>query len=535
MTRALRVINLKQSVLKKPIVLLHGWGVCRDAWQPLLSELLALGSVISIDLPGFGSAEPIDDFCLDSVIEQLLPQIPDQAILLGWSLGGMLAVAVAARYPQKITAIITLAANVKFVADDTFATAMSAEINQHFNRAFAENPTATLKRFFGLLAQGDYDERALSKKMRNLLDVHGINKNWHDALSLLSTLDNREAFSQLIVPGLHLLGAADVLVPASTAESLQLLNHQQRVVVVSGTAHALHWSQPQIIVNEIVQFLSQKKSPQTIKNPHAIDKQVIANSFSRAARTYDAVALLQREVGEQLTQYCVVNPHEQIVVDLGCGTGHFVPFLQHRFPHSLVVGLDLAQGMVQFAREHHPLSSAAWLCADADHLPFESASVDTIFSNLAVQWCDNLFTLFAECNRVLKPGGQLIFSSLGPRTLHELKSTWAALDDDVHVNAFVDPASLYSALNQAGFIVDHFAREESVMYFKQLSDLTRSLKCVGAGNLNAGRPLGLSGRKKIEAFKMRYEQYRRDELLPATYDVYYVAAKKSPMSPLDNY
>lgn len=504
----------QKHALSDDIVLLHGWGSGSQVWQPLIPALQSIANVIALDLPGFGTSQTIPEFSLNTVVELIAAQLPEKCVLIGWSLGGMLAVQVAARFPQKVARLITLAANAKFVASRDYETAMPLAVNRHFNKNFSAEPQTTLKLFSGLLAQGDANERALLKKVRALTESEKINPNWLQALELLSQLDNREAFAQLSQPGLHLLAEKDALVPAGAAQSLALLNVQQEINLIPSVAHALHWSQPELVAQAIHEFIL----------PAALNKQQVAHSFSRAASSYDSVASLQRKVGDVLLQKLEQNSAAQVVLDLGCGTGHFTPQLQRLLPHALVVGVDIAEGMLQFARDHH-LPQSHWVGADAEQLPFANQSVDIIYSNFALQWCANLPRLLAELQRVLKPGGQLLFTTLGPATLHELKSAWAAVDCYVHVNQFHERELLIDQLAAEGLQLIEFEQIAEVMEFELLTDLTRSLKALGAQNVNRGRAAGLTGRKKIQAFKQSYETFRSNNLLPATYDVFYLKAK----------
>src|SRR5690554_5181662 len=98
-----------------PLVLLHGWGCDSHSWQPLVPALQALGDVIAVDLPGFGASAPVLEFDLETVLQRLEDCLPPRCILMGWSLGGMLALAMAERCPDRVQCVITLASNLTFV------------------------------------------------------------------------------------------------------------------------------------------------------------------------------------------------------------------------------------------------------------------------------------------------------------------------------------------------------------------------------------------------------------------------------------
>ncbi len=504
------------------IILLHGWGCDSSTWTPILPQLQNLGNVIAIDLPGFGKSDELNNYSLDAVVDFIAQQISEPCILIGWSLGGVLAVQIATRYPLKVLGVITLAANIKFVASNDYANAMPPSTYNSFLESFKKNSLAALKTFSGLLAQGDVNERALLKKLRSVVSSDAVNANWLQALQLLSQLDNRAAFAAIIQPGLHLFGEVDALVPASAALSLTALNAKQKIIVLPQAAHALHWSQPDKIIECIQDFFQVLES-------ETIDKKNVAQSFSRAAKTYDAAASFQRDVGDELIRSIEINQAAEIVVDLGCGTGHFTPLIQNIFPSAQVIGVDLAEGMLGVAQEKNQ-QIETWVCGDAEKLPFANASVDIIFSSLALQWCNNLPELFSEIHRVIKPGGALIFSTLGSSTLHELRSAWQQVDTDIHVNQFTSSEHVQKYLLRSGFSLDRFEKKSSVLEFEKLSDLTRNLKALGAHNMNRGRATGLTGRKKIAAFKAAYENLRHNNVLPATYDVLYITAKKLSIS-----
>ena len=250
-----------------------------------------------------------------------------------------------------------------------------------------------------------------------------------------------------------------------------------------------------------------------------LDMQHIRHAFGRAAPTYTQHAALQREVEDRLLErleYYSGKPAR--VLDVGCGPGRASAALRKRFASAQVIALDLALPMLRRvpAGWRRPL---ARVCADARALPLPDAGIDVLYSNLCVQWIDNLPALFDEFRRVLKPGGYLALSTFGYDTLHELRAAWAAVDNAPHVSAFAQIAQVGDALMTAGFRdpvldVDHFT-----LTYANAAELMRELKALGATNADARRARGLTGKSRYRHAIEAYERFRRDDRLPATYEV----------------
>ncbi|BFM14412.1 hypothetical protein R50073_05950 [Maricurvus nonylphenolicus] len=502
-----------ETLLAEPLVLLHGWGSDSRSWLPVLAPLNEFCHLVLVDLPGFADSE----FCaIDQWLQQLMEQLPPRAAYMGWSLGGMLATRLAAQHPERVTRLITLASNLRFVADKSWPEAMEAETFTAFCDGFGKAPEVTLKRFCGLMAKGDSDEKAQIKALRQAAAESFADKqaeHWLQALQLLGQFDNRK--TDLDVPGLHIFGDNDSLVPASAAEAVSALPKQQ-VQIFQQCGHAPHWSQPQRVVDAVKAFFQRAQ--------YDVEKRKVAQSFSRAAETYDSVADLQRQVGNNLLTRLPEIESAETLLDVGAGTGYFTGPLSQRCQ---VVGLDIAEGMLRFARENHS-NVQHWMCADAEYLPLADSSVQHIFSSLAIQWCSQLPQLFGELHRVLSPGGQLRIATLGPQTLYELRDAWKAVDHYAHVNHFEAAEKLQAAMVGAGFENVSIETETITLSFAELKQLTHELKALGAHNMNSGQSGGLTGRARLKAFKTAYESFRRDDgSLPATYEVYYLSASRS--------
>jgi malonyl-CoA O-methyltransferase len=256
-----------------------------------------------------------------------------------------------------------------------------------------------------------------------------------------------------------------------------------------------------------------------VSQPEQLAKREVADSFSRAAQLYDSVAQLQRDVGEQLLarlDALAITPDS--VLDLGCGTGYFCAGLKQRFPQADYYGLDIAQGMIEYARESQPRAQG-WLVGDAEALPLANNSVDLVFSSLAIQWCYRPQLLFGELARVLRPGGHCVFSSLGPGTLKELRAAWAAVDKHQHVNDFLPSDVLAAAAEEVPGVKLSLQSGQFCMQYQSVRDLLGELKTLGAHNMNHHRLTGLTSRRALQGMLQAYEEWREQGLLPATYDV----------------
>ena len=264
--------------------------------------------------------------------------------------------------------------------------------------------------------------------------------------------------------------------------------------------------------------------------PFRLDRPGIRTSFDRASATYEAAAVLQARVADELVSRLEpFNFAPKVILDLGAGTGRMTAELKRRYRRSLVIALDLAPGMLHEARRHQQwLRRFERVCGDAMRLPFADASVDVVISSLMLQWCDPPDAAFAEIRRVLKPDGFIAFTTLGPDTLVELRSAWAEADGDAqaynHVNHFTDMHDVGDALMRAGLSEPVLDVDRIQLTYPDALSLMRDLKAIGAHNVTAGRPRGLLGRARLKRMQQAYEAYRRDGRLPATYEVVYAVA-----------
>jgi len=251
------------------------------------------------------------------------------------------------------------------------------------------------------------------------------------------------------------------------------------------------------------------------------DRRQVRRNFGRAAGTYEKHDALQREVQATLVErLALYEQAPDVVLDVGAGTGRGTAALKKRYPKAQVIAVDLALPMLKQAKQH-----ASWLkpfgrvVADAYTLPVPDRSVDVLFSNLCFQWCEDVSRLFAECARVLKPGGLLLFSTFGPDTLKELRAAWADADQRAHVARFLDMHDVGDAMLAQGLKDPVLFAERYTLTYPTPRALLDELKGLGANNADAERPRGLTGKQHYRRMIDAYEAMRADGTIPSTWEV----------------
>ncbi|GAB3242695.1 malonyl-ACP O-methyltransferase [Chitinimonas naiadis] len=268
------------------------------------------------------------------------------------------------------------------------------------------------------------------------------------------------------------------------------------------------------------------------------DKSQVRRAFERSAHSYDAAAVLQREVADRMLERLdLVKLAPNRVLDAGSGTGYAGPRLRSRYKDARLIELDLAQAMLQVAASKLGILDKVFarrnwqVCADLESLPLANESVELVWSSLAIQWLNEPDRAFREFHRVLKPEGLLMFSSFGPDTLLELKHAFATVDKRPHVNRFIDMHDLGDALSHAGFSAPVMDMEKFVLTYDDVKSVMRDLKAIGAHNVAVGRSRGLMGKETFQRACDAYEKLRKEGKLPATYEVVYGHAWKPQPKP----
>ena len=250
-----------------------------------------------------------------------------------------------------------------------------------------------------------------------------------------------------------------------------------------------------------------------------IDARAARRRFSRAAESYCGATRLESEVGARLLErldYMKLAPRR--ILDAGSGPAREARALGARYRGAQIVALDFALPLLprRGVLDRWLGRGVLPLCADFARLPLADASVELVWCNLALHWANDPLAAFREFERVLSPEGLLLFSTLGPDTLKELRA--AAGSSRVH--AFIDMHDLGDMLVAAGLSAPVMDMELITIDYRAGEQLLDDLRASGQTNARADRCRGLAGRRFLQQF--------RSAPLRATYEVVYGHAWKRP-------
>lgn len=273
-----------------------------------------------------------------------------------------------------------------------------------------------------------------------------------------------------------------------------------------------------------------------------VDQGQVRRSFARAAAGYGEADFFAREIDRRMQERLdFVRLEPKRILDLGCSRGASLPGLRERYPQAAAVGLDLVPAMLprpvqsqsllsrwlKLGRENGP----AFVAADASRLPVKGGIIGLVWSNLLLHWLDDPLPTLAEAHRALEVGGLLMFSTLGPDTLKELRAAFA--DGYAHTQRTIDMHDLGDMLVATGFADPVMDMEVVKLTYDSFDAMLAELRAAGSSCAMKARRHGLTGRGTWTAVRQAYEQLRCDGKLPATFEVVYghawkIAPKQTP-------
>ena len=528
----LTIYRLNPLVMNRSaILLLHGWGASSDIWPDCTQALAKAFELYSVDLPGHGNHANLTDMTTIEFIGELAKQMPVKNFsIIGSSLGGVVGSLLAEQLPGRVTALVTIATNQSFLAEPAWPSAMVPSDFEDFYSALSPSLlNKKIARFQTLQTQGvDTAKQDLRRLKDSLKELNFSVKGLQQSLSVLKDSDLYDCWQSLIMPVMHQFGQHDNLVPVAACRAIADLHKHHTYHIYRHSAHLPFLSEMRQWQFDTEQFFNQALQHQVI------DKKAIADSFSKAADNYDALAQFQHQTGMHLLQMMPMDSAGTLA-DLGSGTGYFSTALRDSYPLADIIEVDLSPKMLAYAKQHRtnisPLKklpiNALQIQSDIEQLPFDKASIDLVFSNLSIQWCADLDLFFSQLANCLVSKGQAVLSTLSEGSLFELKFAWSMTDAGVHVNYFSSVSSVKASCERAGLVVNACRAVDQVQYFDDLPSLLRSVKKIGAHNMNSQRSKGLLGKKKYQQFIRAFEGFKTDrQKFPLTYRVIFLAVSK---------
>ncbi len=240
-----------------PLVFLHGWGLTSAVWAATMARFSPEVFRQAIDLPGYGDSPSITPYRVEALADAVAASITRPTALIGWSLGGMVAQALAARHPHKVARLVLVSTSPAFAARPDWPHAMAPALLDEFAHSLAEDFRATLLRFLSLQARGGDAARAVQGQLREQLRTQSQPKpaDLAAGLELLRTVDLRDQAGRVGCPTLVVHGARDLLCPPEAGKWLALHLPNARLALHERAAHAPFLSHPDWCVAILKDFL----------------------------------------------------------------------------------------------------------------------------------------------------------------------------------------------------------------------------------------------------------------------------------------
>lgn len=252
------MLHVDSTGAGRDLYLLHGWGMHGGVWEPVTQALAQHFRVHALDLPGMGHSPACEPYTLERLTQRVADQLPDGALLCGWSLGGLVAMRLALTQPRKVSRLALVGATPRFVNGDGWHCGVSAAVFREFAAQVENDYPGTMDRFLGLQAFGGEAARSTIRQLRErfMLRPEPDKAVLHAALQILLDTDLRGEASGLTLPTLLLHGERDTLAPAAAAQWLAQQLPQCALQLVRGGAHAPFLSHPTAFVQAVTDFMN---------------------------------------------------------------------------------------------------------------------------------------------------------------------------------------------------------------------------------------------------------------------------------------
>ncbi len=254
---------------------------------------------------------------------------------------------------------------------------------------------------------------------------------------------------------------------------------------------------------------------------YSLSRSACLRAFADAAPTYEAADVVSELTSiELLSRLDIMIQQPRVILDVGSGSGRNIRPLLKRYKDATVIALEPCASLHARFRLG-PLERMRWrsrlqhLAQHIESAQIDDASVDMIFANQSMQWCELRSTL-KTFRRVLKPGGLLCFATLGPDSLEQLRAAWSLAgsdrgDPDRRVHRFVDMHDLGDELVRSGFSDTVMDMDYLTLTYASARAMFDELRAGGGRNVRSDRPKHLTGKALYQRFVEQLESTRNDD------------------------
>jgi len=240
-----------------PVIMLHGWAMHTGVWRDFALQMAEQCQVICVDLPGHGLSSSVSPYTLDSVVDAIVKELPGQACaVIGWSLGGNIALRLAEKYPERINSLILIASNPRFIKTESWP-GMDPQVLKQFASHLQDNSAQTLLRFMSLQVHGHPDAKSILKKIQVATQdcATPAYEVLMAGLSVLQAVDQLKTLSSLKIPVQMILGEQDRLVPVSVGEQCRMLLPELELHQIAGAGHVPFIAEQQQVLDRVREFM----------------------------------------------------------------------------------------------------------------------------------------------------------------------------------------------------------------------------------------------------------------------------------------
>lgn len=251
-------LHLETAGNGDPLVMIHGWGLHGGIWSDLHAQLGRSWRLICPDLPGHGaSGAPPGALDLETLTEAVAFNSPRRATFVGWSLGGMIALDLAQRFPQRVTNLVLVATTPRFVADAEWQAAVDPAVLDDFGAGLRDDYRKTVRDFLALQVRGDSHPVELLRTLRRRVFARGLpdREALAQCLDVLRTADLRPGLSSVETRTLIVAGEHDRLCPAAASRHLAASIPGSDLRVIARASHAPFLSHRAEFVDALERFL----------------------------------------------------------------------------------------------------------------------------------------------------------------------------------------------------------------------------------------------------------------------------------------